>query len=57
MLLLATSSTVLLHYLYMSEVLFGADDGDKAWVYLSDLCLFLYNPVECRVCHGTSPLT
>ena len=47
--------TLLLHHVYISEALFGADDEDKAWVYLSDLCLFLYNPMECRMCHGTPP--
>ena len=47
--------TLLLQHVSMSEALFGADDEDKAWVYLSDLCLFLNNPIECRVCHGTPP--
>ena len=49
--------TLLLQHVYMSEALFGADDEDKAWVYLSDLCLFLYNLIECGVCHGTPPPT
>ena len=48
---------LLLQHVYMSEALFGADDEDKAWVYLSDLCLFLYNLTECGVWHGTPPLT
>lgn len=53
-LLLAISVTITPH---QSEALFGADDEDKAWVYLSNLCLFLYNLIECGVCHGTHPLT
>ena len=52
-----SNSTLLLQHVYMSEALFGADDEDKAWVYLSDLCLFLYNLIECGVWHGTHPLT
>ena len=48
-LLLAISVTITPH---QSEALFGADDEDKAWVYL-----FLYNLIECGVCHGTHPLT